>query len=210
MSVNVSWNVLDKVNQYGHPVKLMPWEQLPKVWKTKAMYFQWLRGQMRKAWSRHPVKIAYKNSRRTREAVGKKLDKSTGKPALVWALPCDQCGFVFPQGEVEVDHIIRAGSFREWEDCEHWLMSLMQISFDDLQLLCKPCHKIKSYAETHNMTFGEATAQKAAIKWLKDNTPAQQIKFLLSKGCSAAECKTLKMRRMSYVYYFNTLSGTVA
>jgi len=197
-------------NQYGHPVKLMPWEQLPDVWKTKAAYFQWLRGQMRKAWSRHPVKIAYKNSRRTREEIGKKLDKSTGKPALVWALPCDQCGHVFPQGNVEVDHIIRAGSFRDWEDCEHWLMSLMQISFADLQLLCKPCHKIKSYAETHHMTFGQAMAEKAAIQWLKDTTPAEQIKFLLGKGCGALDCKTLKLRRRQYVWYFNTKMGTIA
>ena len=111
---------------------------------------------------------------------------------------------------MEVDHIIQAGSFKEWSDCEAWLMKLMQISFADLQLLCKPCHKIKSYAETHHMTFGQATAEKAAIKWLKETTPAQQIKFLLAKGCSAAECKTLKMRRMVYVLYFNTLSGTSA
>lgn len=111
---------------------------------------------------------------------------------------------------MEVDHIIRAGSFKDWEDCEHWLMSLMQICFDDLQLLCKPCHKIKSYAETHNMSFGKAQAEKAAIKWLKDTTPAQQIKFLLAKGCSAAECKTLKLRRLCYVLYYNTMSDTIA
>ena len=34
-----------------------PWEQCPDVWKTKAMFFQWMRGQMRRAWSRHPVKV---------------------------------------------------------------------------------------------------------------------------------------------------------
>lgn len=187
--------------------KLMPWEQLPDVWKTEAAYFQWLRGQMRKAWSRHPIKNAYKAKRRTRAAVGKKIDKATGKPASVWALPCDQCGGVFPQSNVEVDHIIRAGSFKSWADCEHWLMSLMQISFDDLQLLCKPCHKIKSYAETHNLSFEEATAEKAAIQWLKDTTPAQQIKFLLGKGYPASVCTTLKVRRLHYVHYFKAKGG---
>lgn len=190
--------------------KLMPWEQLPDVWKSKASYFAWLRGQMRKAWSRHPIKNAYKTKRRTRAEVGRKVDKITGRPQLVWALPCDQCGGVFPQSNVEVDHIIRAGSFKDWEDCEHWLMSLMQISFADLQLLCKPCHKIKSYAETHNMTFNQAEAEKAAIKWLKDTTPAQQIKFLLAKGCSAVECKTLKLRRGYYVLHYTTTRATTA
>ena len=197
-------------NQYGHPDKLMPWEQLPDVWKTEAAYFQWLRGQMRKAWSRHPIKNAYKLGRRTRAAVGKKMDKATQQPCIVWALPCDQCGHVFPQSEVEVDHIIRAGSFKCWADCERWLMALMQICFDDLQLLCKPCHKIKSYAETHNMSFQHAAAEKAAIAWLKATPVPMQIKFLIGKGCSAAECKTLKLRRKLYVLYFNTLTGTSA
>ena len=201
---------MNKVNQYGHPEKLMPWEQLPEVWKTEAAYFQWLRGQMRKAWSRHPIKNAYKLGRRTRAEVGKKTDKKTGKPQLVWALPCDQCGHVFPQSEVEVDHIIRAGSFKSWADCERWLMALMQICFADLQLLCKPCHKIKSYAETHNMSFQHAEAEKAAIQWLKDTTPAVQTKFLLGLGIPAVECKTLKTRRAAYVLYYKAVRGTSA
>ena len=182
--------------------KLMPWEQLPDVWKTKAAYFAWLRGQMRKAWSRHPIKNAYKMSRRTRAPVGKKLDKATGQPAEVWALPCDQCKCIFPQGQVEVDHIIRAGSFRDWDECEQWLMGLMQINFASLQLLCKPCHKIKSYAETHNVSFEDASAEKAAIAWLKGTPVPIQKNFLLERGFVMEDIASIKTRRAAYVQYF--------
>lgn len=181
--------------------KLMPWEQLPDVWKTKAQYFQWLRGQMRKAWSRHPVKNAYKMSRRTRAPVGKKINKLTGSPQVVWALPCDQCGGIFPQSFVEVDHIMRAGSFRDWDECEQWLMGLMQINFASLQLLCKPCHKIKSYAETHNMSFEEAEIEKKCIAWLKVVSVPQQIKFLLGQGFFKDDVSNAKKRRACYKTY---------
>tara|TARA_R110000772_G_scaffold145332_1_gene255166 strand:+ start:960 stop:1547 length:588 start_codon:yes stop_codon:yes gene_type:complete len=191
--------------------KLMPWEQLPDVWETKAQYFQWLRGQMRKAWSRHPVKNAYKMSRRVRAAVGKKTDKLSGLPQIVWALPCDQCAGTFPQNDVEVDHIIRAGSFREWAECEQWLMGLMQINFASLQLLCKPCHKVKSYAETHNLTFEDAQAEKAGIAFIKENTPKYQLGYLVTyTNNDAGDLTSVKKRRAAYVAYYKSVQGKVA
>ena len=181
--------------------KLMPWEQLPDVWKTKAAYFAWLRGQMRKAWSRHPIKNAYKMGRRVRANVGKKKDKITGLPQEVWALPCDQCGVTFPQNDVEVDHIIRAGSFKDWDECQVWLTALMQINFASLQLLCKPCHKIKSYAETHNLSLEDAAAEKAAILWLKVTSVLQQKAQLIKHGYTTPEIANAKQRRAAYVSY---------
>ena len=189
----------------------MPWEQLPHVWATEAQYFQWLRGQMRKAWSRHPVKNAYKMSRRVRAPVGKKTDKLTGISQVVWALPCDQCAGTFPQNDIEVDHVIRAGSFRGWAECEQWLMALMQINFASLQLLCKPCHKVKSYAETAGCSFEDAQAEKAAIAWLKENTPKYQIGYLvLYTNNDAGDLSNAKKRRAAYVAYYKSVQGKVA
>jgi hypothetical protein len=182
--------------------KLMPWEQLPDVWKTKAAYFQWLRGQMRKAWSRHPVKNAYKAERRVKARVGKRVDKLTGLHDEVWALPCDQCGYTFPQGLVEVDHIIQAGSFKEWADCEAWLMRLMQINFAGLQLLCKPCHSIKSYAETNKLSFEDASLEKRCIAWIKSTDTVDQQQFLIHNGgFDAKEVTNPKGRRACYRAY---------
>ena len=181
--------------------KLMPWEQLPLVWKTEAEYFQWLRGQMRKAWSRHPIKIEFMKSKRVKAPIGKRIDKLTGLPKEVWAQTCVQCKLQHPQTNTEVDHIMRAGSFRNWQECEAWLMGLMQINFSELQILCKPCHKIKSYAETAGCSFEDAAAAKKAIAWMKANTPAQQTKFLLDKGYPASVLGTLKKRRAHYTSY---------
>ena len=182
------------------PSKLMPWEQLPFVWKTEAEYFQWLRGQMRKAWSRHPIKIEFMKANRVKAPIGKQIDKLTGKPKEIWAQTCVQCEQQHPQSNTEVDHIVRAGSFRNWEECEAWLMALMQINFAELQILCKPCHKIKSYAETHGLSFDDAAAQKAGIAWLKNNTPIQQKEYLCSVGYTGCpELNSLKSRRAAYV-----------
>ena len=42
------------------------------------------------------------------------------------------------------------------------------MTFDDLQLVSKDAHKIKSYAEKHNMTFSEAKVHKEVIEICKD------------------------------------------
>ena len=42
------------------------------------------------------------------------------------------------------------------------------MTFDDLQLVSKDAHKIKSYAEKHNMTFNEARVHKEVIELCKD------------------------------------------
>ena len=183
--------------------RLMPWEQLPLVWKTEAEYFQWLRGQMRKAWSRHPIKIEFMKSKRVKAPIGKQIDKLTGKHKMIWAQTCVQCKLQHPQSNTEVDHIIRAGSFRNWKECEAWLMALMQINFSELQILCKPCHKIKSYAETQGLSFAHAAAEKAAIVWLKENTPKYQLGYLVTyTNNDAGDLTTLKKRRAAYVQHY--------
>ena len=120
---------------------------------------------MRKAWSRHPIKNQFKKSVRIRAPLGAKIDKRTGKPAMVWSHICVQCGYTFRAEDVEVDHMTAAGSFRDWDECQQWLMGLMQVSFASLQMLCKPCHRIKSYADQHGYTLAEAEAHKSYIQW---------------------------------------------
>jgi len=74
-----------------------PWEELPDVWKDAKAYFIWLRGQMRRAWSRHPIKIEYMKSQRVRAPLGKKTKRNpTGE---VWAAKCEICNQLFRQTE---------------------------------------------------------------------------------------------------------------
>lgn len=138
-----------------------PWEQCPDVWKTKAQFFQWMRGQMRRAWSRHPVKVAYMAKHRVRAPLGRVTVKNP--KGLVWGCQCEHCKQEFKQTECEVDHIDAAGSFKGWEDFEAWMHKLMHINFDSIRIVCKECHRIISYAERMGISFEEAKLEKKVI-----------------------------------------------
>lgn len=159
--------------------KKEPWEECPDVWKSKAAFFNWMRGQMRRAWSRHPVKIKFINSKRYKAPLGKVIDKKTGEPKLVWAGTCECCGGTFTTKQLQVDHISGAGSFQGWDDFEEWMHGLMHLCCSDLQYLCSACHDVKSYAERHNIGFAAARLEKEVIKF-KKLSAKQQVAMLVS------------------------------
>ena len=57
---------------------------------------------------------------------------------------------------------------RSINDIQSFVESILLVTFDDLQLVSKDAHKIKSYAEKHNMTFAEAKVYKEVIEICKD------------------------------------------
>ncbi len=174
---------------------LEPWEQCPTVWKTKPAFFQWMRGQMRRAWSRHPVKVSYMHNHRERVPLGRKTEKNpTG---LVWGCRCEHCNNLFKQVECEVDHIEAAGSFKGWEDFEAWMMKLMHINWDSIRVVCKECHRIISYAERMGYTFEEAKLEKEVIKFTKLSANKQWAAL----KCSHAGINNAKQRRAAYKQY---------
>ncbi len=173
-----------------------PWEQCPDVWKTKAAFFAWMRGQMRRAWSRHPVKVSYMANHRERVPLGKKTVKNP--KGLVWGCQCEHCKQLFKQTECEVDHIDAAGSFKGWEDFEAWMHKLMHINWDSIRVVCKGCHTIISYAERMGMTFEEAKLEKKVIAFthLKADPQIARLKVLGVTWCTNAED-----RRAAYKKY---------
>jgi len=173
-----------------------PWEQCPDVWKTKAQFFQWMRGQMRRAWSRHPVKVAYMAQHRTRVPLGRKTTKNP--KGLVWGCQCEHCKQEFKQTECEVDHINAAGSFKGWHDFEAWMTRLMHINFDSIRVVCKGCHRIISYAALTGITFEEAKLEKEVIAFAKGSV-TQQCNELFS--LNIGECTNAKQRRAAYKKY---------
>jgi hypothetical protein len=176
--------------------KLTPWECCPTVWKSEAAYFTWIRGQMRRAWSRHPVKIAYMQGHRGRYPIGK--ETKSNPEGMVWGCKCEICSWVKSQSECEVDHIQSAGSFRNWDEFSPWMQGLMLINFDDLQVVCKECHKIKSYADKWGMSFEEARLEKEVIVFTK-LPAAKQVEVL--RGITHRVCTTAKQRRAAYKEY---------
>jgi hypothetical protein len=182
---------------------LEPWECCD-AWETEAQYFNWIRGAMRKAWCRHPVKITYMNAHRFKAPLGKITFKyPNGTP--VWATHCETCGKLFKVGKCEVDHKARAGGCKSWDEFNVWIKSLLHINLESLAIICKPCHYIKSYAEQHDMTFEEARIAKKAIAFMKQKAPAQ-IKWLEAKGFSSVDTQNETNRKAAYTRYLQATS----
>lgn len=77
--------------------------------------------------------------------VGKKINKRSGRLAEHYL--CASCGGFFVARDVQVDHIDPVVSpeegFQDW-----WTyMNRLYCEAENLQVLCKPCHKDKTNAE---------------------------------------------------------------
>lgn len=153
---------------------MTPWQDYPGIWKTQAAFFAWMRGGLRRVWSKSPIKLEFQKQKRKRivnpnPATRKRFPE-------IWGCECALCGKDYAMSDVEVDHIIDAGSLRGPEDIGEFVTRLLMCSSKDLQIVCKPCHRVKSYAAKQSMTFEEAVIAKQAIEiqkgdcrvWLKD------------------------------------------
>ena len=72
---------------------------------------------------------------------GKQINKATGRIAEHYQ--CAGCSELFPASQVQVDHIRPMGQGRTWDE----FINELYCEADNLQVLCKPCHKIKTTKE---------------------------------------------------------------
>lgn len=103
---------------------------------TEARYWQFIRSALRQAFSKYPAKFAAKVAAR-RTVTGKRHR---------YEYQCNHCEHWFKDKEVQVDHIIPAGSLRCYDDLAGFVERLF-CEPRDLQVLCKPCHAIKTKEE---------------------------------------------------------------
>lgn len=136
-----------------------PWEIPNSPWKDEKAYLNWLRGSIRRIWSRHPVRIAYKQSLRYKAPVGK-----NGKE--VWVCECELCGK--QSRETQTDHIHGGYGFKDWDSFTEWARMILWVSFDDIRELCIECHEIVTLSQRKGISFDEAFAQKEAIRMIKE------------------------------------------
>ena len=107
-----------------------------KTW-TEARYWAFIRSALRGAWAKYPVK----------HGVKKAVRRETGRGnSHRYEYPCRTCEEWFPDKEVQVDHIRPAGSLRSYNDLPRFVENLF-CEEDNLQVLCKPCHQIKTNEE---------------------------------------------------------------
>lgn len=151
-----------------------PWESYPNIWRSQAAFFAYLRGGFRLIWSRFPPKLEWKKRQMTTTPpegyTGR--GKSFGK--------CHYCSCMFTASSLEVDHVQQAGTCNSWETSQEFLHNLLDCN-DNWVLACKPCHKVKSYAERTGVNFEQALLEKKVIEFMKKPT-AEVVAFLKSHG----------------------------
>ena len=160
------------------------WDFPSSPWQTETDFLGWLRGQIRRIWNRHPVKIAYKNARRYKAPIGIK-----GKE--VWCSNCEICGK--QSRECEVDHKSGGYGFKDWDSFTEWQKRILLVSFDDIRELCPECHGIVTHQQKTGLSFEEAKAEKMAIYLRKEK---KDVEWLQERGLSG---KNATVRRKMIV-----------
>lgn len=103
---------------------------------SEAQYFAKIRSALRSAfrfWK--PMTIALEKASRPYKGANKLQKKE---------YQCNHCKCWFKRKEVEIDHVIPCGSLRTFEDIASFIERLTTENIDNFQVLCKPCHLIKT------------------------------------------------------------------
>lgn len=111
--------------------KTPPHSEYPQ-W-TEARYRQFIRSALRKAWAKWPPK--FELLRENRKTVKNKRHKYEYK--------CAACKKWYQQKDIQVDHRTPVGSDKDWNTFIRGLF----VGKDKLQILCKPCHLVKTNKE---------------------------------------------------------------
>lgn len=104
---------------------------------TESRYWQFIRSALRAAFSRYPVRFQVLNN-------AKRAKQNGGRQK--WEYKCNKCKKWYKSTEIQVDHIIPAGSLKNYRDLMGFTKRLF-CEADGLQVLCKPCHKVKTLKE---------------------------------------------------------------
>lgn len=159
-----------------------PWEEYPEIWSTQAKFMSWVRGGIRLGlWKKHPVKLEF-----LKESIVLMVNtnpRSMKRFPKVNAVTCALCKELVKASEAEVDHIHGNHSLKSLDDLRKFTESMIIVKKSDLQIACKPCHKIKSYSEREGISFGHAKAIKQAIEICKTK---QDKLFLIERGLKPA------------------------
>ena len=140
------------------------WEMYPHIWATESAYMSWLRGGIRRyLWSKNPVKLEFIKQNRIKIP----NPNPKGKVKEVWGGVCALTGNTYPIGDMEVDHKEGNHSLKTLDDLVPFVKGIVMITLDDLQLVSKEAHKIKSYAEKQGISFEEAKIEKEVIEIIK-------------------------------------------
>lgn len=182
-------------------------EENPEIWKTESAYFSYIRGCIRLAWSKNPVKL--KLLKRVKKQIP---NPNYGKPRntkpTVMGAECEICNKDFPMKEIEVDH--KNGgtySLKRVSDIQGFFESICIVTEDDLRVVCKPCHGALTYAARNNISFEEAKKMKDYI--LTSKSDEKVLEVLLSFGVVVDDIPRTKIGRKNLLkdFIFKEVNG---
>lgn len=105
---------------------------------TTSRFWSFVRSSLRAAWNKYPPKYKVLED----ACIGRSRSRTTGRLAKHYL--CNKCNQIFTAKEVQVDHLVDAGSLKDYSDLPGFVERLF-CSVDDLQVLCKDCHKNKTH-----------------------------------------------------------------
>lgn len=174
-----------------HKARIARWQGMltDEGYIPEKQMMQMLRSAIRKVWMHSPVKLL-------------KLAMVTFPDPLPdtrtkWRVPCERCHGTFKKADVEVDHVIGGHSLKTLEDLENFYEKVLHVRAQDLQVLCKECHGLKTFMERHpDMSEAEAVREKKVLAWLKLYPQvARQKNVLLAAGFTFAQLCNAEKRR---------------
>lgn len=106
---------------------------------TEAQFFSWIRSGIRRMSLRwRPRNEVLRDHRRPYTGENKRTK---------WEYSCNSCKQWFIMKDIEVDHIVKCGSIKTFDDVGTFLERLL-CEKDGYQVLCKECH-LKKTNERH-------------------------------------------------------------
>ena len=163
--------------------------EMSHVWKTESSFMSWLRGGIRRIWSKHPVKLEFIKQNRVKIP----NPKPNARVKEVWGGKCALTGEYFVLNELECDHKEGNVSLKSVDDIQTFVEGILIVTLEDLQLVSKEAHKIKSYAEKQGISFDEAKAEKTAIELIKKGVDKQ---FLIDHNIEVGSTQVFRRKQI--------------
>lgn len=175
-----------------------PWEEYSHIWKTESAFLSFIRGGIRRhLWSKNPIKLEFMKENKV--AIPNTNPKSMKRFPTVAGGRCEACEGLFKQTELEVDHRTGEHSLKSLDDLQKFVEGIVLVRKSDLALLCKPCHKIKTYAERYGLTIAEAGPIKQAIEFEKKGVK-KVVDFIKSNAYNPASTKDKRRDQLIEIF----------
>ena len=148
-----------------------------------------LRSAIRQVWMKHPTKLSYIYDNTIPD-----MDDST---RTKWLIKCQCCQNMYKLSDIEVNHKSGENPLKTLDDILPFAQSILGVTHNDLEIVCKSCHAAITYSERYGVTLEEAFKEKEVITKLKQ-TAKQQVAELRIAGFKPSEIKNADLRRECY------------